>query len=193
MERNPANESHGTSREQEKYVILEIGVIGGTPFFIVGDRKLKNNETYLAIDKRKDAAQQAKDVMKRENAAAIVADAEKMPLKDESVNEVVCTNLFGNINSFIQTKYPEVLKEAVRVLKKGGKLIINETYTPENLPKSMSAKIGFFGGVKLEDENFFASFGLEIDKKTADIEEVNQYTRQVNLHKDFFQLILKKI
>ncbi len=59
----------------------------------------------------------------------VVADARKLLMEDESVDEVYMANVVG-APGLGQSSREILLQEARRVLKRGGELIIAETYTP---------------------------------------------------------------
>lgn len=186
--------------EEPKKIIVEVGTRAGTPYFLVGNKKLEPNELYVSLDIEKESANLTKketDTAKRNvkniNNEHTIADARKMPFLNNSVDELIFTNVFGEKPSlYTRSPYMELLKEATRVLKKNGKIIINETYTPEDMPKQMAVTIGFWGRLKLENEHFFSQFGLKVTSISGQREDIGKYTDRISYGIDAFQLILTK-
>ncbi len=127
--------------EGEKRIILEIGV-GEKPFPTVGKRQLSENECYIGVylyGDYKSTLANAKDRIKKHegldkrNVHLVKADGRGLPLRTESVDEIVFCNVFGYEKIPPQNRI-QMTQDATRVLKIGGVLTVVETYTPWESP-----------------------------------------------------------
>ena len=143
-------------REKGK-VILDVQA-GMFPLGVLGNRKIGRNDTYIGIDAEEENLKIAE--LHAQNAyfgkdldmALINARGEQIPVRDGSVDEVLFRNVLGNPSSFDfskiktgdeeafaryregrETEIRQFAQEAKRVLKEGGKVVIVETTTPENV------------------------------------------------------------
>ena len=114
-------------------VFVEVGT-HQMPVPLLGSRKFEENDVYIGIDIKKHRVKEARRRVERlrpENRKArfISADAEHLPLKDSSVDELYFGNVLG-VPSISEEDRIKFLDEAERVLRKEGRLIIKETNTP---------------------------------------------------------------
>lgn len=126
------SESHeyregANEKTNEKKLIVEIG-----PGLIPAYRNIavSENDYYFSVEKNKNRAKSLQGSKKIKNFQSLVGDARNLMFKDESVNEVIINNVFGDPSIRTQHKIA-MLGEVSRVLKKGGKVFITEVYTPE--------------------------------------------------------------
>lgn len=141
------------SNEYKNYVILGIGDGGGTtssglwPAYEVFNsiqEKIEKGAHYISIDKLQvDRFSQTPGIQEKiqknfiddsherheeqSGANFAVADANEMPLADESVNEIWMLNVTGDPDAHVWKAFSEI----ARVLKKGGVAYIAEYYTPD--------------------------------------------------------------
>lgn len=75
-----------------------------------------------------------------ESIQFMVADGERLPLADDSVNEVYACDVFGS-----QLKRPSIerlVTESHRVLRPGGRLVVRECFTPRwNGPENLRCSL----------------------------------------------------
>jgi len=79
----------------------------------------------IGLDFSKNMIKESKIFLKRRDleTSLIVANSEKMPLKNDCVNAIICTNVIHNINS--KEKRIAALKDMDRVLKQNGKILLS--------------------------------------------------------------------
>lgn len=115
-------------------VFVEVGT-NVLPVSFMGTKKFDAHEKYVGFDIRKGeiaGARQAHTVAHGgENADFIQGSGERLPMKDESADELLFGNVFGDPS--LPASKARLLDEAERVLKIGGKLVIKETNTPFDL------------------------------------------------------------
>ena len=98
--------------------VLDVGCGGG--------RNIKDiiniAKKVIGIDYYEEACEEAKKELSRfKNTEVLLAKAEKMPLRDNSFDYVICMgNTFGNFRN----NKVKILKEIKRLVKKDGKIII---------------------------------------------------------------------
>ncbi|HYE59586.1 MAG TPA: methyltransferase domain-containing protein [Candidatus Kapabacteria bacterium] len=192
-------EGHG---EQPRKVIVEIGT-GGIPYFIKGERKRSPDEMYIATDKDDTAIEMNKayQVGYGTDFESVKAEAEHLPYKDTSVDELIYTNVFSligyqNIDTQYQTKHVDVmamLREAHRVLKDHGCVRITETLTPKDfyLLFDEEGEVDSVDDIRSE----LAQIGFTVESFTEDAAAVKQYDALEEDHNinERFHLVLKKV
>jgi SAM-dependent methyltransferase len=119
-------------------IILEIGTEDWPIFHASKERVTeleRDGNFYIGVEIDKGQLKKASQITKRshssiaDKALFIEADGTKLPLKTESVEEVVLGNVLGDPSIFKNVIHG-ILDEAHRVLKRGGLLKIVETATP---------------------------------------------------------------
>lgn len=142
------NESEEERKEMEK----KYGGFGGSGNLLQAKEKDKRQ-----IDKLGEKFKGKIDYIK--------CGAEQLPLDNESVNEIYLANVFSAPGFWRQKENKEkIIKEAARVLKKGGEFIIAETYTPECALKGVdrSSNRKQFKKALTRFANEFTSYGYTI-------------------------------
>ncbi len=133
--------------------IVDLGCGVGLDTMILSDF-LKNNGKIIALDFTIPMIKKVKDNAKRygkKNVLAISGDMEKIPLKDEFADL-----LFANASFNLIVKKEDAFREAYRILKPGGKLILRELTRKNSLPVEIeydpSAWNASLGGVVSETD-----------------------------------------
>ncbi|MCX6811805.1 MAG: methyltransferase domain-containing protein [Candidatus Berkelbacteria bacterium] len=138
-------------KKPDKKIIIEIGT-GAKPFPIVGKRKIKADEHYIGIEENKRETKAARDTLviwemlrgKKSSGKmdVLTTRAQNLPFQDNSVDEVVLSNLFCLLHHFkaehAHRDQDLILAEINRVLKDGGKLTIIENSTPTPAKEGLS-------------------------------------------------------
>ena len=120
---------------KNKKVFIELGA-GNIPVSWVGKREFKENEIYIGIDRASGDLEEARERTREDreentNTHFVQADIRKLPVSDHAADEVFLGNVLGD-PSIKDAEKDKFIEEAKRILKKGGKIIIEETYTPPN-------------------------------------------------------------
>lgn len=160
----------------ERLKILEIGP-GEIPVYSISNivERLKSGYNYFAIDADMKNLQRVAD---EKPGCAIQGDLAKLPLKDNSVDEIWLMNVFGGLDirpekingSLVYTiGLRRFFEELRRVVRTGGLVNIGEYYKGPDFSKSEFSDIGFekesFTGSKIWeflDRNKFESFAYEM-------------------------------
>ncbi len=119
-----------------KKIFIEIGT-NILPITFVGGKRIKNSEIYIGLDKNLENIKQAKkisdsikDFKKHKGKIFFInADATHLPFKENFADELYFGNVFGDPSISLSDKI-KFIKEAIRVLKQGGIIIIKEDNTP---------------------------------------------------------------
>lgn len=120
-------------QKTESGKILDVGCGNGNLFKMLPENKYE----LFGVDFSENMILEAKNSCKGK-ATFSVADAERLPFKDNTFNIVVCNA------SFHHYIHPDaVLSEMRRVLKKGGQLLIGDPYIPTGLRSVMNVMLRF--------------------------------------------------
>jgi ubiquinone/menaquinone biosynthesis C-methylase UbiE len=155
---------------KEKMVIADFGC--GSGGWVLPLAKNSPDSKIFAIDLQEEALSALRSKMKLqrvENIELVKADVEKSTrLKNESCDLVLMTNLLFEVE-----KKEEVFKEAKRVLKEGGRILVIDwkkeaEFGPEDKVdkeevKKIAQKLGFFLEKEFEAGNYH--WGLIFTKK----------------------------
>ncbi len=143
----PNDIRHESSEEEASLpqkVYVEVGS-GLAPVPLLWPNKIRENDIYLGVDADQRALEFGRKRMRTENNLDnrkrnkpknhsnlyfMAAEAEHLPLQDESVDEIFFGNIFGLLQFSQYAKILPILAEAYRVLKKDGTLVVNENNTP---------------------------------------------------------------
>ncbi len=114
--------------------VLDLGSGGGIDVFLAA-RKVGENGRVIGVDfseKNIAIAERNAEKMEAKNVEFRLGDLENLPVENESV-DVVISNCVINL---VPDK-EKVFKEAYRVLKSGGRMIISDIVTDKKLPQSL--------------------------------------------------------
>ena len=113
---------------RQKKVIVEIGP-GGEPFPF-RTKKDMGEDVYIGIERNHAKGSQNLNEIdgERPNSLIVGGDANRAPIADNSVDEIICNNIFGDAIRFPDLE--KLLLEIERMLKSGGKVVITDTLTP---------------------------------------------------------------
>ena len=135
---------------ERKHFILEVGT-GSRSILTTGERVIKADEHYIGSDLNPKTDFYIPRILLRTDAHEhkgamdfINADGRSLPFQDESVSEIILRNVLDlqpldipeSRENTIDNKEDQekTIKEVLRVLEKGGKLTVIETYTPGRAP-----------------------------------------------------------
>jgi SAM-dependent methyltransferase len=138
---------------KEGETVLDLGSGAGLDCFLAAN-KVGQKGRVVGVDMTPemiDKARQNARKSKRENVEFRLGEIENLPVADNAV-DVVISNCVINLS----TDKQRVFKEAFRVLKPGGRLMVSDIVLlkelPEVIKKSVRAYIGCLSGAVMEDK-----------------------------------------
>ncbi len=138
---------------REGDVVLDLGSGAGFDAFLSARRVGKTGRV-IGVDMTPEMVARAKENAKRGNYANVefrLGEIEKVPVEDNSV-DVIISNCVINLSPDKEA----VFKEAFRVLKSGGRLMVSDLALAKELPKeikdSVEAYVGCLAGAIKKDE-----------------------------------------
>jgi len=138
---------------KEGETVLDLGAGAGFDCFLAADRVGKTGRV-IGIDMTPEMVTKAQEIAQREkyeNVEFRLGEIENLPVDNNSVN-VIISNCVINLSP----DKPRVFKEAYRVLKPGGRLMVSDLVLLEELPepikKSASAYVSCIAGAALKDD-----------------------------------------
>lgn len=171
---------------KEGETVLDLGSGAGLDCFLAAN-KVGRTGRVIGIDMTPDMVKKAEELREREryeNVEFKLAEIESLPLADNSV-DVVISNCVINLSP----DKKEVFREAFRVLKPGGRLMISDIVLlkelPDSVKKSVEAYIGCLGGAILKEEYISAITEAGflqvkvIDETTFDIDVLDPITKVI--------------
>lgn len=194
--------------EVTKRFVVDVGSFPGATAFEKGTYPVPDpeRESYVCVDSAPFLADESKGEFS-ENYTSVVGEAERLPFSDNSVDEVIVSNLFFTYRSKFSESQDLHSKEAVfdlirmafveikRVLNKGGKISITNTYSRL---EGGEVQLDFL--INLAQENGFEIADFTYIRDEGDkggIDKLKRYASAIDKDnprfKDSFQLILKKI
>lgn len=138
---------------REGETVLDLGSGAGFDCFLAANRVGKEGKV-IGVDMTPDMIERARDNARKGNYTNVefrLGEIEKLPAVDNSV-DVVISNCVINL----APDKSRVFKEAFRVLKPGGRLMISDIVLlkvlPESIRDSIEAYIGCVAGAMMKDE-----------------------------------------
>ncbi|MFB0567538.1 MAG: arsenite methyltransferase [Candidatus Bathyarchaeia archaeon] len=114
--------------------VLDLGSGGGIDVFVAA-RKAGENGRVIGVDFSEKSIAIAKknaEKMKAKNVEFRLGDLENLPVENESVDMVISNCVIN-----LAPDKEKVFKEAYRVMKSGGRMIISDMVTDKKLPQSI--------------------------------------------------------
>jgi SAM-dependent methyltransferase len=143
--------AHASLKEGE--TVLDLGSGAGFDCFLAAQRVGKNGRV-IGIDMTQEMVQKAKENASKgnyENVEFKLGEIENIPVADNSV-DIVISNCVINLSP----DKGKVFKEAFRILKPGGRLMISDIVLLKELPdfikNSIEAYVGCVSGAIMKDE-----------------------------------------
>lgn len=147
---------------KEGETVLDLGSGGGIDVFLASKRVGPKGKV-IGVDMTEEMIKRAKSTAKKynyENVEFRLGEIENLPVEDNSI-DVIISNCVINLSPDKE----KVFREAYRVLKNGGKIMISDLVTegeiPEEIKKSFDAWAGCIAGA-LEKNEY-----LDIIRKTG--------------------------
>jgi arsenite methyltransferase len=133
--------------------VLDLGAGAGFDCFLAAERVGKKGRV-IGVDMTPEMVQKAQEISRREkftNVEFRLGDIEKLPVDDNSVDTII-SNCVINLSP----DKPQVFKEAYRVLKPGGRIMVSDMVLQKDLPpsirKSAAAYVSCVAGAALKDD-----------------------------------------
>ena len=138
---------------KEGDVVLDLGSGAGFDAFLSAQRVGKTGRV-IGVDMTPEMVAKAKENAKKGNHSNVefrLGEIEKLPVGDDSI-DVIISNCVINLSPDKET----VFKEAYRVLKAGGRLMVSDLVLAKDLPKeikdSVEAYVGCLAGAVKKNE-----------------------------------------
>jgi arsenite methyltransferase len=171
--------------------VLDLGSGAGFDAFLAANRVGKTGK-FIGVDMTPQMLAKAKENAKKGNYTNVdfrLGEIEELPVEDNSVDAII-SNCVINLSP----EKPKVFKEAFRVLKSGGRLMVSDLVLKEKLPpsilKSAEAYVSCIAGAALKTEYIKAIMdaGFKdvkvVDEKTFPISWVLDSDQARELMKD---------
>jgi len=177
----------GGEIKKPRRIIVEIGS-EGYPAHPYGTKKFTEDELFIGSNIR--------SVM-RSSSEFIIADGRNLPFADNSIDELIYNNIFSDPDLQSVTILDELLKEAKRTLKSGGKIIMSNTNTPWIARNVLELKC------IIVESDVLERYGFKILKYSTSKSDIAEYDGMVGyaVKRNFkpfpfaensFQLVLEK-
>jgi len=154
-------------------IVLDLGSGAGFDAFLAA-RRVGNTGRVIGVDMTPEMIAKAKENAQKGNYANVefrLGEIEKLPVEDNAV-DVIISNCVINLSPEKET----VFKEAYRVLKPGGRLMVSDLVLVKELPEavkeSVEAYVGCLAGAITKDEYLqhitMAGFGkVRVESETS--------------------------
>lgn len=137
---------------KEGDIVLDLGSGAGFDAFLAAQRVGKKGRV-IGIDMTPEMVNKAKENARKDNYTNVefrLGEIEKLPVEDNSVDAII-SNCVINLSPDKET----VFKEAYRVLKRGGRLMVSDLVLVRELPnaikESVEAYVGCLAGAIMKD------------------------------------------
>ncbi|MBI4296794.1 MAG: arsenite methyltransferase [Chloroflexi bacterium] len=154
-------------------VVLDLGSGGGFDCFLAAARVGVTGKV-IGVDMTSEMLDRARDNARKgsyPNVEFRLGEIENLPVADSSV-DVIISNCVINLSP----DKKQVFREAYRVLKPGGRLMVSDLVLVLDLPdiikNSISAYVGCLSGAMLKDE-YLAAIGAAGFRKVTIVEETS--------------------
>lgn len=158
---------------EEGMTVVDLGAGAGFDCFLAAKKAGK----VIGIDMTPEMVRKARDNAAKhgyENVEFRLGEIENLPIEDNSV-DIIISNCVINLSP----DKPQVFKDAYRVLRDGGKMLISDMVLLKELPEEQKNDpeliAGCVGGAVLKDEYIRmieeAAFSVEIISEDTDISE----------------------
>lgn len=134
-------------------IVLDLGAGAGFDVFLAAQRVGKSGRV-IGVDMTEEMLERARANAKKGNYRNVefrLGEIEKLPVDDNSI-DVIISNCVINLSP----DKKEVFKEAYRVLKPGGRLMVSDLVLtkdlPENIKNSIEAYVGCLSGAAMKDD-----------------------------------------
>lgn len=134
-------------------VVLDLGSGAGFDAFLASPR-IGATGRFIGVDMTPEMIEKARANAKKGNYTNVefrLGEIEKLPVEDDSV-DVIISNCVINLSP----DKPSVFKEAFRVLKPGGRLMVSDLVLvkdlPENIKESIEAYVGCLAGAARKED-----------------------------------------
>jgi arsenite methyltransferase len=138
---------------KEGETVLDLGSGAGFDCFLAA-QKVGTRGSVIGVDMTPDMLDKARENARKSkftNVEFRLGEIEALPIADNTV-DVIISNCVINLS----TDKPRVFREAYRVLKPGGRIMVSDIVLTKELPEaireSMSAYVGCIAGAILEEE-----------------------------------------
>lgn len=128
---------------KEGETVLDLGSGGGIDVFLAA-KKVGAKGKAIGVDMTKEMVQRAKENAEKvgaENVEFRLGEIESLPVEDEAV-DIIISNCVINLSPNKDT----VFKEALRVLKPKGRMLISDIVTNGELPKEVRESLELWAG-----------------------------------------------
>ncbi|MEM2094086.1 MAG: arsenite methyltransferase [Candidatus Bathyarchaeia archaeon] len=173
--------------------IVDLGSGGGLDCFLASKRVGKKGKV-IGVDMTPEMVKRAKENARKgkySNVEFRLGEIENLPIEDD-VADLVISNCVINLS----TNKRRVFKEAYRVLKPGGRLVVSDIVLQDKLPEAIEESINAYArcvaGAVLREE-YLAMIRDAGFENVRPVEEVSYPISYINLNDPILATVLKKL
>ena len=175
----------------EGEIVLDLGSGAGFDCFLAANKVGKNGKV-IGIDMTQEMIEKARFNAKKggySNVEFRLGDIENLPIESNSVN-VVISNCVINLSP----DKKQVFREAYRILKPGGRLIVSDIVLLKELPdfikNSIEAYVGCISGAIMKDK--YVGLIKEVGFKEITVTDETSFPIELMINDPTAQAIIKK-